>query len=293
MLEAEFRDGATVADVVRSASLTLRSARVECAERDARILVARAAGLSSLEILKDPDRVLSTAAAELALQFLGRRLSGEPVSRILGEREFYGRPFKVTPATLDPRPDTETVINAVLEMAHADGGPNRPLRILDVGTGTGCIGLTLLAELPNAQALLTDISQPALDVARENAERLGVGARANLQLAKSLDGVNGVFDVVVSNPPYIPTSEIGSLQLEVRDHDPHRALDGGADGLDVYREIIGGLGAVLPKGRIFFEVGAGQAMDVAAYLQAARLGDLRFWSDLGGHVRCVAALTQF
>lgn len=242
----------------------------------------------------EPCRRLSEAEAARLLEMVRRRIAREPVSRILGERYFYSRRFLVTPATLDPRPDTEALIELTLAIAAEEGWRDRPIDILDIGTGTGCILLTLLAEMDQTRGLGTDLSAAALEVARQNAASLGLAARARWQKARSLDGVAGRFDLVVSNPPYIPSGEIAGLEREVRHYDPLPALDGGTDGLDVYREIISGsAGPEFRAGTWFVvEVGAGQAGAVVE-LVGRHCGALvasrhRTAVDLGGHTRCVA-----
>lgn len=293
MPEVWFPNGVTVAEALKGASEMLRQAGIENPERDARILVAAASGLTALDLIKDPVRRLSQSDGSTAGAFLARRRAREPVSRILGWREFYGRPFLVTPATLDPRPETETLIDAILEISDLEGWRDRPLRFLDVGTGTGCIGLTLLKELPAARAVLSDLSPDALEVARRNADHLGLAERTSLVTARSLIGIEGPFDFIVSNPPYIASADVERLQLEVKGFDPRLALDGGKDGLAIYREIVSGLARIIPKGWVFFEVGAGQVKDVAHILSVAGLIASRVWKDMGGHERCVAALTHF
>jgi release factor glutamine methyltransferase len=217
------------------------------------------------------------------------------VSRILGEREFYGRPFALSEATLDPRPDSETLIGAALELAMQEGWGEAPIRILDIGTGTGCLLLTLLAELPNATGLGTDISEEALATAQRNAQALGLADRAAFARHDMLDGVAGPFDLVVSNPPYIASGDIPVLAPEVHQFDPHAALDGGPDGLAFYRRISQGLDKVL-GGWVVLEVGMGQADAVALLLQQAFVktlhAELRRYDDLGGHTRCVALRLQ-
>jgi release factor glutamine methyltransferase len=224
-----------------------------------------------------------------------RRLAHEPLSRIKGERGFYGRIFTVSPAVLDPRPETETLIDLVLQWVDESGGRQRPLSIIDVGTGSGCILITLLAEMSNATGLATDLSPGALAIARANATRHGVVARARFTEARSLNGIDGPFDVLASNPPYIPTTDIPDLDPGVREYDPRLALDGGPDGLSVYRDIAARAGAVVPSGLIALEVGAGQAADVAQILTKSVENRAALpWTrtDLGGHARTVAMLTQ-
>ncbi len=262
---------------------------------DARLLVAEALQANAADLIRNPERVFTTAESARLHSYAERRLAREPVSRILGRRGFYGRAFEVTPATLDPRPDTETLIDAALEIAGERDWLLRPIRIVDVGTGSGCILITLLAELPNASGIGIDLSAAALEVARRNAFALGVSGRAVFVEGDGLTGLTGPFDLVISNPPYIPASDIAGLDPEVREFDPRLALDGGADGLDVYRLISSGLMGVVPSGVMMVEVGAGQAVVVGRLLTAAagpRGKGPRNWTDLGGHVRCVAVETQ-
>ncbi len=286
---------ATLGEAARAAQRSVAAAGVEDAGRDARLLVAAVAGCSTADIIAHPERLLSDAVRERLASMLERRRASEPVSRILGEREFYGRRFALSPATLDPRPDSETLIEAALGIADREGWRGKPIRILDIGTGTGCLLLTLLAELPMSTGLGTDISGEALATAGENAEALGLADRAAFELHDVFDGIAGSFDLIVSNPPYIASGEIAGLGREVREYDPRAALDGGADGLDIYREIAAGLDHIL-RGWVVLEVGAGQAEDVAVLLQQefvkTRRAELSRHSDLGGHIRCVALRLQ-
>jgi len=283
--------GETLGDAVRSAQKAMAAAGVEDAGRDARLLLAAAAGVDTAGIIARPERILSADEQLRLSSMVARRCAREPVSRILGVREFYGRPFALSPATLDPRPDSETLIGAVLDIATREAWRDRPMRILDIGTGSGCLLLTLLAELQLATGVGTDISDAALQTAAQNAAALGLASRADFMQADVLDGIEGPFDLVVSNPPYIPSGDIAGLSAEVRHYDPRAALDGGEDGLDFYCRII----AALPRVRarwVIFEVGAGQADDVALLLEQAfvktRQAQLSRHADLGGHTRCVA-----
>ncbi len=263
--------------------------------REARLLLEVATGLSPEHLLRDGARPLSAPEASRLTDALRRRLAHEPLSRIKGERAFYGRTFAVSPAVLDPRPETETLIDLVLQWVDENGGRKRPLTIIDVGTGSGCILITLLAELPNATGLATDLSPDALDIARANAARYGIEAQIRFAQARSLDGIDGRFDILVSNPPYIPSADIAALDPGVRDHDPHLALDGGPDGLAIYRQIAARAGTVVPSGLIALEVGAGQAPGVLQILTKSveNRGGLPWTrTDLGGHARTVAMLTQ-
>ena len=285
----------TLAEAARAAQQALNAAGVEDAGRDARLLTAAAVGVSTADIIGRPEQILSAEAQARLRRMIERRSAREPVSRILGEREFYGRPFALSEATLDPRPDSETLIGAALELATQEGWGEAPIRILDIGTGTGCLLLTLLAELPNATGLGTDISGEALATARRNAQALGLADRAAFARHDMLDGVAGPFDLVVSNPPYIASGDIPVLAPEVHQFDPHAALDGGPDGLAFYRRISQGLDKVL-GGWVVLEVGMGQADAVALLLQQAFVktlhAELRRYDDLGGHTRCVALRLQ-
>lgn len=282
----------TLAEILREAARRLREAGVDTPQRDARILVAAALGLDAADIIANPSIIPAERVVARAALLVERRVQREPVSRILGRRAFYGRDFTVTPATLDPRPDTETLVDLVLDLADEEGWRNRPVRIIDVGTGTGCILLTLLAELPLARGLGTDVSIDALRTAEANADALGVADRLELRQARSLEGIEGSFDLLVSNPPYIPANVIPTLDPEVRLFDPLAALDGGPDGLAVLREIAAGLARVVPAGWAAFEVGAGQA-DAAIDVLGADPARIRTRRDLGGQLRVVATQTHF
>ena len=286
----------TVAAALQQATAALSRAGIERAGNDARWLLAEATGLSSAQVLARPEQALTLEQSRIFLAYVERRAQRAPLSRILGVREFYGRSFKLSPATLDPRPDSETLITAALELVREEGWLDAPLRILDVGTGTGCLLLTLLSELPKATGLGTDISAAALDTARENARRLGVAGRAAWRVADALGGVEGPFDILISNPPYIRSGEIGGLDPEVRDFDPIAALDGGSDGLTVYRRLADEISRVISNGWIVFEVGHDQADAVADLLTSphARIApaDIRFYRDVAGKRRCVAGRTR-
>lgn len=267
----------------RAAEARLAAAGVDTPELDARLLVQHALGLSRDQLLADAPVTAEQAAAVHAL--IERRAAREPVSRILGTRGFWSLELALTPDTLDPRPDTETIVEAAL-----DAVPDRTaaLRVLDLGTGSGCILLALLAELPNASGLGIDVSSGAVAAAAANAAGNGLAERARFQTGDWGGGLAERFDLVVSNPPYIPSRDIASLDPEVRAHDPLRALDGGADGLDAYRTIAAQLPHLLaPGGTAALEVGAGQAADVAALMAAAGLALTGVFRDLGGVERCV------
>jgi release factor glutamine methyltransferase len=249
---------------------------------DARLLLQQAAGLSHEALIADPERPVAPEAAATFDEFLKRRLVGEPVSRILGEREFYGRSFKVTPATLDPRPDTETLIEAALPFMARDKG----CRLIDLGTGTGIIAVTLLAERPQAHAVMTDISAEALAAAATNAERHGVLERATFAPGSWFAGAKGPFDLILSNPPYIAQAILPTLAPEVRNFDPETALVGGVDGLAAYRAIAQAAGPFLaPNGHVLVEIGEGQALEIVDIFGKQGFASVNQWRDLAGHVR--------
>lgn len=266
----------------------LRDAGIEEPKREARILVAGALGLSLSDLILRENEPLGPRALRL-VEWLSRRLAHEPVSRIAGIREFYGLALRLNAATLDPRPDTETLVEAVLVEARTGRFGPAP-RILDLGVGTGAILLALLSVLPEASGLGVDIDPEAVEAARENARQLGLAGRAAFLVSDLFAEIPEAFPIIVSNPPYIPSCEIPGLDPEVRLHDPLRALDGGADGLEFYRRIAGGsLRWLKPGGLLAVEVGKGQAEDVAAIFTAAGLKAGGFRRDLAGIERVVCA----
>jgi len=270
----------------------LRQAGIDTPELDARLLLCHAAGLSHEAYVAGAGGPVQPATLARFGTAIDRRLKREPVARITGTREFYGRGFTIAPPALDPRPDTETLIEAALAVVERRGWRDRTLSLLDLGTGTGCILVTLLAELPRAQGLGTDLSPSALALAAANAVRLGVGSRAAFMAADWLDGIAGKFDLVLSNPPYLASGEISGLAPEVAAYDPMLALDGGPDGLDAYRRIAAGAPAVLAEGgRLLVEIGAGQAAQVSDIFCAAGLKldpSQAISRDLAGRPRVVA-----
>lgn len=264
-------------------------ARTDIAEprRLARRLIAAALGLSAAEVFAHPERALTPADEARLAQMLARTLAREPLSRIVGAREFWGLDFLLSADTLDPRPESETVVEAVVARLP---DRERAYRFLDLGTGTGCLLLALLGEFPRATGIATDIAPGAVRTARHNAALLGFAGRAAFFAGNWAEAVAGRFDVVVANPPYIATATIAGLAPEVRDHDPHHALDGGMDGLAAYRAIAADLPRLLPPGGLVaVEIGAGQADHVAAILAQRALAIDGFLPDLAGIVRCVVA----
>jgi release factor glutamine methyltransferase len=218
-----------------------------------------------------------------------RRLGGEPVARILGEKEFWGLPIAVGPAVLVPRPETEILVDTVLAEIRRRFPPD--VVIADLGTGSGAVLIALLKELPEARGIATDISEEALAVARANADRLGVADRIAFECVSFAEGPCGRFDVVVANPPYIRSDAIGGLEREVREHDPRAALDGGPDGLTYYRTILQRVDSLLADGGLLgLEVGADQGEAVAALCRAAGLNEVSVLPDLAGRDRVVTAV---
>lgn len=262
------------------AARALRDMGIEDARREARLLLEHCAGSTA----GDGQALPAGAIAELEA-LIERRRDREPVSQILGQWEFWSLPFFVTTATLTPRPDTEALVQAALDLL-----PDRraTLRLLDLGTGSGCLLLALLYELPAARGLGIDRSPEALAVAERNASALGLADRAQFALGDWAEGLSGSFDLIVSNPPYIPRDEIPSLMPEVSRHEPRIALDGGGDGLDCYRQMAPQIAVRLaPGGMALLEVGQGQADDAAAILAATGLEPAGVRADLGGRKRCV------
>ncbi len=278
--------GASVAHARRVLAEQFREAGIDTPELDARILIGHALGLDHTALATSANQQVSDVSASAIERLAAQRLAGEPVARIVGEKEFFGLPFTVTPAVLVPRPETETIVELALSLIDRA----RPLRIADLGTGSGAILLALLSELPLARGVGTDIAVDALDVARLNARRLGVESRANFVACDYATALSGDFDLVVSNPPYVATHIIEQLEREVRDHDPRHALDGGADGLAAYRAIAAIAAQVLkPAGHLVTEIGAGQENDVSAIFAAQRLEMTGSRRDLSGIVRALAA----
>lgn len=276
--------------VLDEVAARFRAAGLDSPQTDARLLLAHVLGIDRLSLHADPSAAIPTEQWPLIEAAVQRRLAREPVHRIIGERWFYGRPFEVTPATLDPRPDTETIIDAAKTLFAEQG--TSPRRILDIGTGTGCILLTLLAEFPGAVGVGTDISTDALAVSPRNAARLGLADRADFRRGPGFAPVDGQFDLIVSNPPYIPSGDIPNLDPEVRDFDPLIALDGGTDGLAVYRNLCANYSRYLSTGWFILEVGYDQATSVAelcrAAAGAAHPPTIRTFNGLGQIARCVA-----
>ena len=288
----------SLGSAVRKLGRLFEEAGLGSPQLDARILVAEACGRDPNRLILDRDAAVSADEAARIASFAARRLGGEPVSRILGRREFWGLSFKISPDTLDPRPETEVLVETVLSHAKAQGLSQAPLRILDLGTGSGCILGALLSELPLARGIGLDRSEAALAVARDNLSRLGLRDRVSFLCGDWISAIGGgAFDVIVCNPPYIAPSEICQLGLEVRAHDPYLALDGGEDGLEAYRIIVPQAFAALRKGGLLvFEVGHRQSETVLDLMKhsapAPGFSEVRILPDLGGAGRAVAAVRQ-
>ena len=279
--------GETIQEVLGSAAQRLKSAGIDQPWREARLLLAEASGIAPATLIAWPERLVALDDLDRLSSWLDRRVAQEPLSRILGRREFWSLPFIVTPATLDPRPDSETVIEAALTAL-----PDRsaPLRILDFGTGTGCLLLALLSEYPQGWGIGIDRSADAARVAAANAAALAMGGRAAFVVGDWDTAISGQFDLIVANPPYIASGEIAGLMPAVRDYDPVTALDGGTDGLDPYRRLSVAATRLLRSGGTFIaEIGAGQAADVGTLFGAAGLAITEVRADLGGIERAAVA----
>ena len=281
--------GRTVETARRSLTALFKSSAIDSAELDARMLVGAALGLDLTGVIAAAGRLLTSDESIRLEDFARRRLASEPVARILGLKEFWGLPLELSAATLVPRPDTETVVELALEMLRA-----APIfarwRIADIGTGSGAILLALLSELPDGYGVGTDISVAALRTASANAGRLGLTPRAAFIACDYAAALSDGFDLIVSNPPYIRAADIAGLASEVRDHDPHGALDGGPDGLDAYRALIPQAARLLaPQGALVVEAGQGQSSHIEALMTAAGLTLERPpKTDLAGIPRAVA-----
>lgn len=261
-----------------------RNARLAHPDLDAKYLVASAIGVSVSDMLLRDLDVCPEDALHKARSFADQRLAGMPVGRVLGEREFYGRAFALNKAALEPRPDTEILIETVLNRSDLDA----PLTLCDIGTGSGAIAVTLLAELENARVLALDISMEALDCALDNAQRHGVRDRILPVCGNYGAALGAGFDWVVSNPPYIRTADLAGLHREVTLHDPALALDGGEDGLCAYLEIVNQSRHILVDGgRIAMEIGYDQATDLETQLRLQGFGDIEIIQDLAGRDRVV------
>jgi release factor glutamine methyltransferase len=281
--------GTTAAQARRALADAFRAAGLDTPELDARVLVGHALGLDHTGLTLAGERKLDGDEARMVSALAVRRLAREPVARILGVREFWGLPLHLNAATLVPRPETETVVEAALAAIDEDGARTRALRIADLGTGSGALLIALLSELPNASGIGTDVSPEALAAACANAGRSGVLPRARFAACDFGSALDGGYDLVVSNPPYIASGDLAALPPEVR-HDPRRALDGGADGFDCYRAIAAQAPRLLKhRGHLVAELGVGQAPAVAELFRAAGLVPSPARADLAGIPRALHA----
>jgi len=269
---------------------TFKQRGIEPAELDARLLAGAALDLDLTGLITAGTRTVTPDEATSLQSFMQRRVTGEPVARILGSKEFWGLPLQLSPATLVPRPDTETVVELALELGRDEPDAKPQRRIVDIGTGSGAILLALLSEWREATGVGTDISVMALQTASANSRRLGFAPRASFVACNYTAALSGLFDLVVSNPPYIRSSEIAELDREVRDYDPLAALDGGADGLDAYRAIVPQAARLLaPGGVLVVEAGCGQSGPISQLMSAAGLMSAAPpKADLAGIPRAIA-----
>jgi len=282
----QLRSGITIEAARRALSQAFGGAGTDSPDADARLIVGHALSLDHTALAVQAGRKLTPAEIAAVNALAQRRLTREPVARILGCKEFWGLTFGLSPATLVPRPETETVVEAALALV---GDKNAPLRIADLGTGSGCLLISLLHECKTAIGFGTDRSLSALACARENARRNGVEARSHFVACDFADALSGGFDCIVSNPPYIPVNEIEALAPEVRDFDPQLALDGGLDGLSAYRRIAADGPRLLKRGgMLVVELGAGQERAVTAIMAGSGLkAESAALPDLGGVPRAL------
>lgn len=280
---------ATIGGLVAHARRALQDAQKSDAALDARLIVEHATGASRTQLLLEADQAVPVEAVAKVMAMLERRLAGEPVHRIIGHREFYGLQLALSPETLEPRPDTEALVDLALPLVRATADKHGHCQILDLGTGTGAVALALVSAEPRAQVLAGDISADALATAAHNADMTGNAVRMRTVQSHWYDAVDGRFHLIVSNPPYIASHEIGLLAQEVRAYDPLAALDGGLDGLDAYRAIAAGAKAHLEEdGMVVVEIGIGQQDDVKAIFAGSGFRFLRGVEDLGGVLRALA-----
>jgi len=282
----------TLRDAMNRAGNTLAVAGVPAPRLEARLILAHVLGTGCETVVGHPERRLSARQREVFDGLIDRRINREPLAYLTGQREFWSLPFFVTRETLIPRPDSETIIETALWRIDRR---RRDLRILDLGTGSGCLLMALLSELPESTGLGIDRSWDALRVATRNAKMLGLAERTQFVCGHWSNGLAGRFDLVVANPPYIAAGDIPELAPEITRYEPRLALDGGDDGLCAYRAIAPDLPRVLvPNGALIFEVGAGQASSVVAMLRKAGFQHLEINGDLSGNPRCVSGfLGQF
>jgi release factor glutamine methyltransferase len=277
----------TIGDLLSRFTHRLAASGIDEPRREARLILALGLGVDPAAVIGWPERVVEVAAIDVVENLIARRERGEPISRLRGKREFWSLDFALSPATLDPRPDSETLIAAALDDINDRAAP---LRVVDYGTGTGCLLLALLSELPRALGIGIDIQPGAVAMAQANAVALGLEKRAEFRLGGWDLPLSAPADVILSNPPYIPHEEIKWLAPEVTLFDPLLALDGGPDGLDAYRGLGAAIRGVLsPGGRAYIEIGTGQEPQVARIFTGLGLQIAAVRADLAGIERCVVA----
>jgi len=278
--------GETVSTVLDWAAERLAGAGIDRPRHEARLLLAHLTGLSQARQIADPDHLLGDDARTQFESLIARRENHEPMSHLTGEREFWSLPFYVSSAVLDPRPDSETLIAAAFEIFP---DPGSVFSVLDLGTGSGCLLLSVLKDRSRAWGIGIDVSPEALRIAAQNADRLGLSRRARFVCGDWGAAVDGSFDLILCNPPYITTGELANLAPEVARYEPRTALDGGADGLAAYRNLLPQFSRLLRSdGVALVEIGAGQSADVAAIAKKSGLHLSRVHPDLSGIQRCLA-----
>jgi release factor glutamine methyltransferase len=286
-IAAVFDDSTPRAEALARLAETFEACGIEDPKREAGLMLCAASGVAPVALIVAPQEPLGSAASRIE-EFAARRAAGEPLSRIVGRREFWGLRLAISPQVLDPRPETETIVETSLRLLG--GRREEPLRILDLGVGSGALLCALLVEFVQARGVGVDISAGAADVARCNVEACGLADRAEIRVGDWTKGLDGPFDLIVSNPPYVQSAELSRLPREVRSFDPRLALDGGIDGLDAYRRILPESRSLLAAGAwLMVEIGASQAADVLAIAKRCGFVDARIDKDLAGLDRVVAA----
>jgi release factor glutamine methyltransferase len=282
-----FRPSTTLAEAIARLTDSFRRRGIEDPGREARLTLVAACDLSPIALIAEPERPLGARARELA-NIAARRAAGEPLSRIIGSREFWGLALAISPDVLDPRPETETVVEVAIALFR--DRRRDALRILDLGVGSGALLCALLTEFANGCGLGVDISVPAVKLARRNIDACGLAQRAEIRVGDWTRNLVGAFDLIVSNPPYVRSADIAGLSREVRDFDPRLALDGGPDGLEAYRAIVPASASLLAEGGwLMVEVGAGQAADVLAIAARAGFAQRAVHRDIADVERVMAA----
>lgn len=278
----------SVMEVLRLSTDYLQQRGSASPRLDAELLLAYALGVRRIDLYLLHDRPIGEPELSAARELVRRRGTGEPVAYITGTREFYGRPFIVTPAVLVPRPETETLVTLALERLRTTSGSSR---VADLGTGSGCIAVTLAAELPAVHVVATDVSEDALAIARQNAEANGAGDRVDFVCGAWAASLHDAVDLVVSNPPYVTTDELNATDADVREFEPHLALDGGSDGMDAYRSLLATLpGRIRPRGSLLLEVDPSRAAAVGEAVASVFPGaTVTTHEDLARRVRVVEA----